>query len=48
MRHPQPVAASRDRAADGPRARQYVETHFDRAQLADRLAELMLELTAAP
>jgi glycosyltransferase involved in cell wall biosynthesis len=29
-------------------ARQYVETHFDRAQLADRLAELMLELTATP
>ena len=34
--------------AMGLRARLYVETHFDRAQLADRLAELMLELTAKP
>jgi glycosyltransferase involved in cell wall biosynthesis len=27
-------------------ARQYVETHFDRAKLADRLAELMIEVAA--
>lgn len=32
----------------GLSARQYVETHFDRASLADRLAGLMLELTTRP
>jgi glycosyltransferase involved in cell wall biosynthesis len=32
----------------GQRARQYVETHFDRAILADRLADLMVELAAKP
>ena len=34
--------------AMGLRARQYVETHFDRAQLADHLADLMKELIAQP
>ena len=34
--------------AMGLRARSYVETHFDRALLADRLADLILELTAKP
>jgi glycosyltransferase involved in cell wall biosynthesis len=34
--------------AMGLRARQYVETHFDRAQLTDHLADLMQELIAQP
>ena len=34
--------------AMGLRARQYVETYFDRAQLADHLADLMKELIAQP
>jgi glycosyltransferase involved in cell wall biosynthesis len=32
----------------GQCARRYVETHFDRAKLADRLADLMVEITAKP
>jgi glycosyltransferase involved in cell wall biosynthesis len=32
----------------GQRARRYVETHFDRAELADQLADLMVELAAKP
>ena len=32
----------------GRKGRQYVEIHFDRARLADRLADLMVELTQLP
>jgi glycosyltransferase involved in cell wall biosynthesis len=32
----------------GRRARQYVETHFDRARLADQLADLLVALTEKP
>jgi len=32
----------------GRRARQYVETHFDRARLADQLADLLVALAAKP